>query len=337
MTHPEPPLLPEARRIIFCGKQQVRLEPFEIKPPGEHEVLVRIHLSLMSTGTENIVFNRLFDSGTHWDRWVQYPFAPGYCAVGTVEAVGSGTSLHIGDRVAVGRNHRSHHLVEESDCHPIPPEVPLDQAVWFALAKIAFMGAKAAEYRLGDRVLIIGAGPIGQMSVRWARAAGASSITVVDTQASRLTLAGQGGATATIAAPVGQAREEILAANQGRLPRVVVDSTGNAKVFESALELADRFGTVILLGDTGQPRMQHLTGDVITRGLTLRGAHAGHATAEWNDTTINRLFFDLARRGDFPLAGLNTHRFTPDQCEKAYCVAQRDRAATMGILFDWMG
>ena len=50
---------------------------------------VRINLSLMSTGTENIVFNRLFDPGTHWDEWVKYPFYPGYTAVGTVESTGA--------------------------------------------------------------------------------------------------------------------------------------------------------------------------------------------------------------------------------------------------------
>ncbi|HWL50979.1 MAG TPA: zinc-binding alcohol dehydrogenase [Chthoniobacteraceae bacterium] len=329
-----PPSL-EARRMVFTGKQQVDLESFELKPPGEGEILVRTRTSLMSTGTENIVFNRLFDPGTHWDRWAKYPFYPGYASVGTVEAVGPGTSVKEGDHVAFGLGHRSHDLLRESDYWPIPAEVPFGEAVWFSLAKIGFMGAKAAEYRLGDRVLIIGAGPIGQMSIRWARAAGAASIIAVDAVAGRLALARQGGATTVIEAPIEQAREQILAANHGALPRVVIDSTGNARVFESALKMAARFGTVVILGDTGQPQMQHLTGDVILRGLTVRGAHATHYTDEWSNTTINRLFFDLARRGDFALSGLISHRFAPEQCREAYELANRDRASTMGIVFDW--
>ena len=69
----------------------------------------------MSTGTENIVFNRLFEPGTHWDRWVKYPFYPGYTSVGIVETLGEGVnSLKTGDRVAFRQGHRSHAIVDEA-------------------------------------------------------------------------------------------------------------------------------------------------------------------------------------------------------------------------------
>src|SRR6202012_5982286 len=107
-----------ARRIVFTGKQQVHLETFEVGDPGPGDVRVRMTLSLMSTGTENIVFNRLFDPGTHWDNWVKYPFYPGYCAVRVVEAVGPDvTRLKVGDRVATRCSHRSHDIRREADCH----------------------------------------------------------------------------------------------------------------------------------------------------------------------------------------------------------------------------
>jgi hypothetical protein len=44
-------------------------------------------LSLMSTRTENIAFNRLLEAGSHWDRWVKCPFYPGYSAVGVVDSI----------------------------------------------------------------------------------------------------------------------------------------------------------------------------------------------------------------------------------------------------------
>src|ERR1700733_460481 len=99
----------DPRRLVFQAKQQVHLEPFVSEKPGRNQVLVRTDLSLMSTGTENIVFNRLFDPGSHWDQWVKYPFYPGYSSVGTVEAVGEGvTELKVGQRVASRGGHRSH-------------------------------------------------------------------------------------------------------------------------------------------------------------------------------------------------------------------------------------
>ena len=326
-----------AQRLVFPGKQKVLLEDFDPGQPSAGQVLVRTHLSLMSTGTENIVFNRLFEPGTHWDNWVKYPFYPGYAMVGVVEEVGASVTLKVGQRVAYRTGHRSHHVLSADGCYPIPDNVPFEHAAWFALAKITFHGAQAAGYTLGDSVLIIGAGPIGQMSIRWARAAGVANILVVDTAKSRLPLAKAGGATALIEKSITEAREAILAAGGGQLPRVVIDGTGNAAVFEAALGLAASFGRVVVLGDTGAPAQQRLTPDVITRGLTITGAHDGHNTATWNDTTINRLFFSLAASGRFPLEGLTSHIFAPDQCAEAYLTANRDRASTMGLIFDWAG
>ena len=327
-----------AQRLLFPGKQKVLLEDFDLGTPGPGQVLVRTHLSLMSTGTENIVFNRLFEPGTHWDNWVKYPFYPGYAMVGVVEQVGEGvTDLQRGQRVAYRQGHRSHEIMDAARCYPIPDTVPFEHAAWFALGKITFHGAHAAGYTLGDSVLIIGAGPIGQMSIRWARAAGVANIIVVDTAASRMPLAKAGGATALIERSITEAREDIIAAGHGELPRVVVDSTGNAVVFAAALGLARNFGKVVVMGDTGAPAQQKLTSDVITRGLTVVGAHDGHNTAEWNEKTITHLFFDLAASGRLPLQGLTSHIFAPADCAEAYATANRDRASTMGLVFDWSG
>lgn len=327
-----------ARRLVFHGKQQVDIEPFDPGLPGENQVLIRADLSLMSTGTENIVFNRLFDPGTHWDNWVKYPFYPGYSSVGVIEAIGSGVSdFAVGQRVTFRNGHRSHSIENAGEVCPIPDGLPFEQAVWFALAKITFHGAHKAGYSLGDSVLIIGAGPIGQMSVRWACAAGVANIIVVDTAAHRMPLAQAGGATALITAPIDQAKEAVLQAGRGTLPRVVIDSTGNAKVFASALKLAADGGKIVIMGDTGSPTQQTLTPDVIMRGLSVTGAHDGHNTAEWNPATITRLFFNLASRGRMSLAGMTSHVFAPEQCQEAYATANRDRATTMGIIFDWTG
>jgi len=326
------------RRLVFPAKQQVLIEPFDPGKPGKDQVLIRTHLSLMSTGTENMVFNRLFDPGTHWDNWVKYPFYPGYSSVGIVEEVGEGVEhLRKGQRVAFRAGHRSIAVEDASGCFTIPDGIPFEQAVWFALAKIAFHGALAARYALGDSALIVGSGPIGQMSLRWARAAGCTPIIVVDPAVHRLPLAEAGGASAVVTRPISEAREAVLAAGGGKPPRVVVDSTGNAMVFAASLSLVADRGTVVIMGDTGVPTKQSLTSDVIMRGLTIVGAHDGHNTREWNGTTISRLFFSLLASGRFPMSGLTSHVFAPEQTAEAYATANCDRALTMGIIFDWTG
>jgi len=325
-----------ATRICFTGKQQIEVQSFDTGPLKSGEVLVRTHYTLMSTGTENIVLNRMFDADTIWDAWAKYPFYPGYSAVGEIVETGPGVDTRLaGRRVALKAGHASLHVEQADNVALAPDEIDSREAVWFVLAMVAFMGARAGEYQLGDSVLIIGAGPIGQMSVRWAAAAGLEHIIVVDPAGRRLDLATRGGATAVIDLPVEECKDAVLAATGGKPPRVVNDATGNAAVFATALRLVDTFGRVVILGDTGSPVSQHLTHDVITRGITIKGAHDGHVDEIWHEMSIARLFFSLAARGRFDLKGLTSHLFRPEDAQAAYDTANTRRGETMGILFDW--
>jgi threonine dehydrogenase-like Zn-dependent dehydrogenase len=44
---------------------------------------------------------------------------------------------------------------------------------------------------------------------------------------------------------------------------------------------------------------------------------------------------ELLAAGRFRVDGLITHRFTPDAAAEAYDLTARQRAQTMGVLFDW--
>lgn len=327
------------QRLVFPAAKQVLIEDFAPATPAAGQVLVRTRVSLMSTGTETIVFNRAFAPGTHWDGWVKYPFFPGYTAIGVVEAVGPGVATPaVGTRVVLRAGHASHHVVAADEVVAVPEGIDDRVAVWFALAKIAFMGLRVSTIGLGDEVMVVGAGPIGQMAVRWAAAAGARRVSILDPMAGRLEWARQGGAASAISTGIAEAREQVLAAHGGALPRVVIEATGNAAVFSAALGLVRDFGRLVLLGDTGTPGEQRLTKDVITRGLTIVGAHDIHNDAQWNGGTITALWLDLVAGGRFRIDNrLNTHVFAPAACAEAYATATSKRGETMGILFDWTG
>lgn len=323
------------RRLVFPSGKNVEVETFSLPAPAEGEVLVASLRSLLSTGTETIVYNRKFDPGTHWDNWIKYPFHPGYATIGDVIATGPGvTSLKVGDRVAHRAGHCSHAVRKADECYLVPEGVSPDDAVWFPLAKIAGHGVRAAHLELGDSVVVIGAGPIGQMAARWSLANGAGKVVVLDLAETRLKMAAAAGAI-PVQAAAEQALEAVKAAFDGARPRVVIDSTGNAAVLRTAFSLAADFGTVVLLGDTGSPGSQTLTGDVITRGLRLVGAHDVHNTPAWNNPVSARHFFTFVKGGRFPMSGLNTHFFRPGACKEAYTLASEDRLRTMGVLFDW--
>lgn len=324
-----------AHRIRITGERQVDLEEFDTEPLTSDQVRIRSHTSLLSSGTESIIYARRFEAGTHWDQWVKYPMYVGYALAGEVVEVGSAVKrIRIGQTVVSRANHASEVVTSEYEVFAVPPDVQPEAACWFALGKITAMGAKAARYEMGDSVLVIGAGPIGQMTVRWAFALGVENIIVIDPMAERLTFAEQGGATHTIDAKIDEARDTVLSANGGRLPRVVIDSTGNQHVFAAALGLVDRFGTLVVLGDTGVPSGQHLTPDVVLRGIHIVGAHDGHEVPGWDADRIYRLFFQLMQTGRLNVSGLITHRFIPSRCADAYEAAAH-RTGAMGIAFHW--
>ncbi len=323
------------QRLVFTGKNAVELQAFDLSAPAAGEVLVENHCSLLSTGTETIVFARKFDPGTHWDAWVRYPFRPGYATVGRVLAVGEGVEgIAPGKRVATRLGHGSHVVMKAENAYPIPDDVAAEDAIWFALAKIAGHGVRAARISLGQSVVVIGAGPIGQMAARWALVSGAARVLVADLSPERLKLAARAGAI-PVQGSAADTTAEVRRILGGARPDVVIDSTGNAEVLKSAFGMVETEGTVVLLGDTGTPTEQRLTGDVISRGLKLVGAHDGRNSAQWNNPVAADRFFEFVRTKRFPLDGLITHRFLPSQCVEAYTLASTDRLRTLGVLFDW--
>lgn len=329
------------KKVAFVGKRQAVMESYELGAPGKGQVKVRTLASLMSTGTENIVFNRDFDEGTGWANWVKYPFYPGYTSCGVIEAVGEGVeSFKTGDRVVMRKGHASAHLlpVEGNGWERpflVPEGVAPEEAAWFGLAKIGAMGIRVAQPRLGKSIAVVGAGPIGQMALRWCAAAGAFPIVSIDTVPLRIDLALKGGATHGIAKPLGSAIDELKAICGGDAPDTIIDSTGHWQVFADVQKASKKYGEIVLLGDTGSPDKQHLTHDVLGKGLRIFAGHDCHETPDWNTECITKLFFHLVKSGRFPLAGLNTHVFKPDDFNEAYKIANERRGETMGIWFDW--
>lgn len=321
------------RKLVFTGQRKLEFHEIEPTTLAPEQLRARAVCSLMSTGTENIVFNRLFDPGTHWDQWVKYPFAPGYSWIGEITEIGAAVSQYrIGQKIALRRGHAEEHIVDDySRCIAIPEGLSTDEAAWFALAKIAYTGAMGGEIRLGSQVLIIGGGPIGQMALRWARVCGAHRSVLVDPLPLRQEMAMRGGANAVIGERIDDVIDRMPDYFSGELPDIVIDTTGVAAVFEHAIACCRARGTVVVLGDTGSPVSQHLTSRVIVHGIRIVGSHDGL----YPTPPPVKLFFDLASDGRFDVREMITHRYAFEDAAAAYGIANTDRASTMGILFEY--
>jgi 2-desacetyl-2-hydroxyethyl bacteriochlorophyllide A dehydrogenase len=339
--------LMQSRAIVFTGKDEVEIIKEEVREPGPGEVLIKATKTLISTGTEGIVLSRLFEPGSHWDKWVQYPFHPGYSMVGNVVAVGRDVEgIHIGERFALREPHREYVTialnerqeqgllaVPTRELYPVPDGVADEDAPWIGLATIVQNGIRRAEHELGDSVVVIGLGLLGQLVVQYVRLLGARQVIAVDVSEQRLAMARAHGATITLAMGAQEAREHILALTDGVGTDVVYDVTGVAPVFSIALTLLRRFGRLVLLGD--------LTGDVINKALSIVGAHDSNPPATstdhayWSKQRMAELFFTYVLRGDMRVSDLITHRFSPLEAVEAYRVLREERMTAMGVIFDW--
>lgn len=331
----------ERHCIVFTGRQSVELRAERIELPAG-ELLVEVTRSLISTGTEMTVFNRSFDPGTHWDQWVSYPFHAGYLAAGRIAAVGAGLEgFEVGQRLAMRAPHASHVTLPPHHAVRIPEGVSDDAACWMGLAKITQVGVRQARHVLGDNVVVIGLGLLGQLVTQYARLSGADQVIAIDPAEPRLAMARAHGATAALATSAAEAADEVKRLTGGRGADVVYDVTGHPAVLAGALKLARSEGTVVLLGDAGAPAQQSISGDLITRGLRVVGAHdmlppaAPVPGIRWSAVEMHELFMRYLERGQMRVEDLITHRFKPADAAEAYALLNRERQSAMGVLFEW--
>ena len=325
------------KRIIFPSKGKVVLEDFELPSLQAQDVRIRTRYSVMSIGTETTILNQRYDADSHFAERFTFPqLKTGVQAVGDVEEIGSHVKdLKIGDHVFMRMAHGSHQVIAASECSLIPDPIDLKEVCWCGLAKTAFRAAWAGNFSSINQVLIIGAGPVGQMAVRWASALGIQSILINDLSSFRLEHAVRGGATSTLSGPIESQVQHLAEINRIDEISTIVDTTGNSEVLQYALAAASMFGKIVVLGDTGYPDRQYLNSNFMSKGLIIQAVHDSHDLGGWDQQSIDRKFFSHLIEGDFNVSGLITHEFSPEDCTKAYKLAQNSKENVLGILYDW--
>lgn len=82
-----------------------------------------------------------------------------------------------------------YHLHPEEWLHPLPTELSYEEGSLLEPLSVALAGIDRSQVRLGDPIVICGAGPIGLVTLLAANAAGANPIAIVDLDENRLATA----------------------------------------------------------------------------------------------------------------------------------------------------
>lgn len=263
------------------------------------------------------------------------PIPLGYSIAGRVLEVGRGlTGYAPGDRVACAgagfANHAELNAVPKNLCVRIPEGVSDEQASFVTLGAIALQGVRQAQPTLGERVVVMGLGLIGLLSVQLLKANGCR-VLGFDPNPDRAALARELGADVAISTGI-EAAVADFTAQSGADAVVLTASAKSSNPLNTAGEISRLKGRVVVVGLVGMM----LDRDVFyKRELDLRfsmsygpGRHdpdyeiAGQdyplSYVRWTEQRNMESFLDLIAEGKVTPEKLVTHRFEIAKADEAY-------------------
>jgi 2-desacetyl-2-hydroxyethyl bacteriochlorophyllide A dehydrogenase len=284
------------KAAIFQGIGQVEVVEVPEPTPGPGEVLIQVQVCGICGSDVDA-----FRTGTYEPGVII-----GHELAGDIVAVGKGVwGWSVGDRVTVngvwpcGRcrfcQHGRHSLCEDMQMtgitvpgafaefmvapagflYRLPANVTYRQAALVDPMATALHGVRDSVLRPGDRVMVLGAGPIGLLTLACALAAGAESVAVTELGATRAEVARALGA-AHVWNPV---RDNLFVRvdewSGGRGPDVVFVCAGVPAAMEDAVTLVRKGGQIFVLGICEEP----VAGDfmtVVLNELDIRGGYCGY-------------------------------------------------------------
>jgi L-iditol 2-dehydrogenase len=130
----------------------------------------------------------------------------------------------------------------------IPSHVSYEEAAITEPLACVLHGVEEARVKLGDIVVIIGAGPIGLLHLLTAKKIGVEKAIIIDLVEERLNFAEKLGADETINAGKMDVAETVRKITNGYGADVVIEAIGLPATWEQALKLVRKGGTVLEFG-----------------------------------------------------------------------------------------
>ncbi|PKU25632.1 L-idonate 5-dehydrogenase [Telmatospirillum siberiense] len=287
---------------VIHGALDLRLD--KVKEPELSDNYVKVRIRAGGICGSDLHY---FSNGRIGDFIIREPLIPGHEVAGEVCAVGAKVStLKPGDRVAIhpgrscgrcprcregrpnlcqsvfymGSASRFPHMqggfcefvsVDESQCHKISTDIAFPLIAFAEPLSVALHAVHRAGDIMGRKVLITGAGPIGQLLLLAARRAGAGDVVVTDLLDSSLGKARQIGAAATI--------------NVGRTPDALTETSraidgfdvafevsGAAPALNSAIDAVHPGATIVQVGSLPAGPQGVTANRIMAKELDVRGA-----------------------------------------------------------------
>lgn len=211
----------------------------------------------------------------------------------------------------------------EAIVHRLPRELPWHRAVLVEPLAVAQRAVSRGRVGAGDRVAVIGPGPVGILAAAAARESGAASVVMLGTRPERLEMATRFGADEGVSIRSSDDPARDATAALGAPADVVIEVAGVPDAQQLAVTLVRRGGRVVLAGACGDNASVTFLADeqLLTREIDLLPSFLSAGGFE-------PAIASLTRNG-YPFDDLVTHVFAPDKVEEAFALI---RARGDGIM-----
>jgi polar amino acid transport system substrate-binding protein len=345
---------------------RLRLAETPVPRPGAGSALIATRVSLISTGTEkqamdlakaslagkavarpdlvrrvirNVQRDGLRPTIEKVFAKLDTPIPLGYSLCGEViEAGRNFGGMAAGTRIACAgagiANHAEYNVVPKNLSVRIPDSIDDEDASFVTLGAIALQGVRQAAPTLGERVVVMGLGLIGLLTVQLLKANGCR-VLGFDPNLERVKLAASIGADMAVGTALSEAVHGFTDGH-GADAVILTASTKSSEPLNLAAEISRMKGRVVVVGLVGMT----IDRDVFyKRELDLRLSMSygpgrgdpayeqeGHdyplAYVRWTEQRNMEAFLDLVATGRVTPKALVTHRFSIHEAEKAYAMIE---------------
>ncbi|MBI3317981.1 MAG: bi-domain-containing oxidoreductase, partial [Candidatus Omnitrophica bacterium] len=288
---------------------------------------------------------------------LEQPIPLGYSCAGVVQEVGEAVEgFQTGTPVAcAGYGYASHAewvLVPKNLCAKIPEGVSWEEAAFTTLGAIALQGIRVADLEIGETVLVIGLGIVGQLIAQAAQAAGCR-VFGVDPRPERVAMAKEVGmeeGSSSIEPEELLQGMQPFTAGHGFDAVIIAAATEDPQPLLLAGELARERGYVVVVGDVPLevPRQRFYEKELQLRLARSYGPGRYDPTYErhgldypfsfvrWTAQRNMKAFLQLAASGRVRVSPLITHRFPIHQAPDAYeLITAPARIPSLGIVLQY--
>jgi L-iditol 2-dehydrogenase len=334
------------RAALFPAPNSLTMLERDTPSTAENQLLVKV-AACGVCGTDLHIYRGLFPA--------RFPLIAGHELAGVVEEAGPAV-LHVrpGDHVAVDPNatcgncracqrglghlcsnlsaigvtadggFATHCLVMARQAHKIPKDMPFALAATAEPLACCLHGAERAQIKLGDVVVVIGAGFIGLLMVQLALLRGAATVIVSEPAAQKRETARRLGAHRLVDPEREDLAQVVRDLTQEAGADAVIECVGGQATAQEAVGLAGPGARVVLFGVAPEAdRVAVSPYDLYRREITITGSFVNPFT--------QAAALALLQSGRVKVAELITHRLPLDELARAFALIESREATKIVI------